>query len=104
MRFHLDERVDTAIAEALRQRGIGVSTTQSASAPDEAHVAFCLAERRVLFTNDADLLRLAQSGHEHFGIAYCAPQTRSLGYIVRYFCLMHDCLEEDQVRGTIEFL
>lgn len=39
-------------------------------ASDEEHLAFALAEGRVIFTLDADFLRLAAAGHEHAGIAY----------------------------------
>ncbi len=61
LRFHLDEHIDTAIADGLRRRGIDVTTTAEAGlrgAGDEAHVAFALSEGRVLVTNDADFLRL----------------------------------------------
>jgi predicted nuclease of predicted toxin-antitoxin system len=107
LRFHLDEHVDPVIAEALRQRGIDVTTTRSAgliSAPDHAHVAYCIEQHRVIFTNDADFLRIDSGGDEHFGIVYSAPQARNTGHIVRHLCLMHDCLEEDEMRGKVEYL
>jgi hypothetical protein len=40
----------------------------------------------------------------HNGIAYCAPESRSIGEIVRYLCLMHDCMTDEEMRGRIEFL
>ena len=57
LRFHLDEHIDSAIADGLRRRGIDVTTTAEAGlrgAGDEAHVAFALSEGRVVVTNDAD--------------------------------------------------
>ncbi len=45
--------MDPVIADALRQRGIDVTTTQSAgliSAPDHAHVAYCIEQHCVIFT------------------------------------------------------
>jgi uncharacterized protein with PIN domain len=107
MRFHLDEHVDPAIAYGLRLRGVDVTTTIDAklvSAPDESHLEFARREGRVIFTNDPDFLRFDSAGVEHFGIAYCSRSARSIGYIVRHLCLMHDCLEADGVRDRVEYL
>ena len=107
MRFHLDEHVDPAIAQGLRLRGIDVTTTVDAnllSAPDESHLEFARREVRVIFTNDADFLRFATAGIEHEGIAYCSRTARSIGFIVRHLCLMHDCLQPDEMHGRVEYL
>ncbi len=107
MRFHLDEHVDLAIAEGLRQRGVEVTTTQSVgllSASDEEHVAFALKEGRVIFTNDADFLRISASGEPHAGIVYCPPLTSTIGQIVRHLCLMHDCMDAEEMSGRIDYL
>jgi predicted nuclease of predicted toxin-antitoxin system len=107
MRFHLDEHVDPAIAYGLRLRGVDVTTTNGAkllSAPDESHLEFARQEGRIIFTNDSDFLRFASSHIEHAGIAYCARNSRSIGYIVRHLCLMHDCLEAQEMRGKVEYL
>jgi hypothetical protein len=107
MRFHLDEHVDPAIAHGLRRRGIDVTTTIDAgllNAPDRSHLEFALSEGRVIFTNDSDFLRSAAAGIEHAGIAYCSRTARSVGYIVRHLCLMHDCLDDQQMRGAVEYL
>jgi hypothetical protein len=107
MRFHLDEHVDHAVATGLRSRGIDVTTATDADllgATDEAHLAFARIESRVIFTNDADFLQLADQGEAHAGIAYCAPAARTIGEIVRHLVLMHDCLADDEVAGRIEFL
>ena len=74
------------------------------SAPDVEHLAFCFEHRRVVFTNDADFLRIDSRGDEHFGFVYCAPQARSIGQIVRCLCLMHDCLDDNEMRGKVEYL
>jgi predicted nuclease of predicted toxin-antitoxin system len=107
MRFHLDEHVDHAIAHGLRQRGIEVTTTIEANllgAPDELHLDMARRENRVIFTNDSDFLRLAEASNEHAGIAYCARGSRSIGYIVRHLCLMHDCLDDDEMQGRVEYV
>jgi hypothetical protein len=107
IRFHLDEHVDPAIAAGLRARGIDVTTTVEAeleSASDVEHLRFALGEGRVVFTHDRDFLRLHASGVSHAGIAYCAQQARSIGEIIRYLALMHDCLTAEETAGQIEFL
>ena len=107
MRFHLDEHIDLAIAIGLRQRGIDVTTTPEANllgASDESHLEFIRRERRVIFTNDPDFLRAAAITLEHPGVAYCARNTRAIGYIVRHLTLMHDCMEPDEMHGRVEFL
>jgi predicted nuclease of predicted toxin-antitoxin system len=85
IRFHLDESVRSAVAVGLRGRGIEVTTPSDAAllgATDQQHLAFALAEHRVIVTHDDDFLRLAQAGHEHAGIAYCHQRARNIGQIV----------------------
>ncbi len=88
VRFHLDEHVDHEIAVALRTRGIDVT----------------MGQRRVIFTNDQDDLRLHSQGIAHAGIVYCARGSRSAKEIIRYLCLIHDCLTEEEMSGRIEYL
>ncbi len=106
IRFHLDEHVDHDVARGLRQRGIDVTTAVDVDllgAKDEQHVAFALASQRVIFTNDADYLRIAESGANHMGIVYCPANSRSVGYLVRFLCLMHDCMTPDELKGQVEY-
>jgi predicted nuclease of predicted toxin-antitoxin system len=105
--FHLDEHMGHAIAQGLRSRGIDVTTTTEAGllgADDAAHVEFAVREHRVIVTNDADFLAIAQEGVEHSGIAYVRRGSRSIGHVVRNLCLMNDCLEPADMAGKIEFL
>ncbi len=107
IRFHLDESADGRIATALRHRGIDVITTTVAgllSASDEQQLAFAVGEDRVLVTHDSDFLQLHQTGIPHAGIAYCPPGSRTLGYMVRFLCLMHDCMSAEEMRGRVEYL
>lgn len=54
----------------------------------EVHLAFANAERRVIVTHDNDYLRFHTPGMLHPGIAYCPPQTRSIGQIIEMLLLM----------------
>ncbi len=52
IRFHLDEQVELAIAEALRRRNIDVTTTSEAQllgATDEEQLVFAISQKRVIF-------------------------------------------------------
>jgi predicted nuclease of predicted toxin-antitoxin system len=78
IRFHLDENVDSAIADGLRRRGVDVTMPNDVGligASDEEQLAFALREHRAIFTHDDDFLALAHRGTEHWGIIYCHPQS-----------------------------
>ena len=73
VRFYTDEHVSRAVIRGLRQRGVDVLTTPEAvmlKAVDEDHVAYAQREGRVIFTQDADFLRLHAEGKPHSGIVY----------------------------------
>ena len=106
IRFHLDQHVPNAVALGLRLRGIDVSTTHEAGlqdAGDLAHIAYALAEGRVIFTQDDDFLRHHHAGVIHAGIVYSKQSSRSIGEIVRYLKLMSDCFEAEVMAGQVEY-
>jgi predicted nuclease of predicted toxin-antitoxin system len=73
VKFYTDEHSAKAVAEGLRRRGIDVVTTYEAGmlgASDREQLAFAASEGRVLFTKDADFLRLHGAGVRHAGIVY----------------------------------
>ena len=107
IRFHLDENVDPAVAEGLRRRGVDVTTTQQVglmSAPDDQQIGFGLAEGRCLVTHDEDFLAFAKAGISHAGIAYCHPQSRSIGQIIAALMLIRDCITPEEMESHVEFL
>jgi len=106
IKFHLDENVDHAIAHGLRLRGLDVTTATDANliaASDPQHIAFALAENRIIFTQDQDFLRHHSTGDEHAGIVYSQQGISSIGQIVRYLHFLSDCLEPEEMRGLVEF-
>jgi predicted nuclease of predicted toxin-antitoxin system len=107
IRFHLDECCDPAIADGLRRRSIDVTTSQEAGlleAEDEEQAAYGLAQDRVVFTHDADFLRLQAAGVPHAGIVYRAKDTLGLGEIIKRLVLIWEIYEPDEFRGRVEFL
>ncbi|HWE38850.1 MAG TPA: DUF5615 family PIN-like protein [Isosphaeraceae bacterium] len=107
IRFHLDEHCPHAIAEGLRRHGIDVTTSTDAGllrAPDENHVAFGLANGRVIVTEDDDFLVLAARGVPHAGIAYCHQQTRSIGEVIAALVLIWEVYEPAELANRVEYL
>ena len=107
IRFHLDEHVAHAVADALRRLGIDVTTSGDANflgAADADHVAYAVAQGRVIFTEDDDFLVLAGAGVQHSGLAYCRQNTRSIGQVVRALELIWEVYEPDEMSNRIEFI
>jgi hypothetical protein len=102
----MDEHVPKAVSDGLRRRGVDVLTAQEAgllSARDEGHLKFVAEKRRVIFTQDADFLRLHAAGVFHRGIAY-APQQTSIRTIVYGLMLIFDLLAPEDMVNHIEYL
>lgn len=102
----MDEHVPTAISQGLRHRGVDVLTTQEAgllSVSDEEHLKFASDTGRVIFTQDADFLRLHAAGFSHQGIAY-APQQTPISNIVRGLMLIFDLFNPEEMVNHVEFL
>ena len=107
IRFHLDENGSRAVAAGLRRRRIDVTTTPEVGllgATDEKQLAYCLAEGRVIFSYDDDLLRLAASGVEHAGVVHCQQRKRSIGDIVRGLVLIWERLDPADLAGRVKYL
>jgi predicted nuclease of predicted toxin-antitoxin system len=107
IRFHLDEHCSHAIAAGLRRRGVDVTTATDAGllrAPDEQHLAFGLAEGRVVFTQDEDYLALNARGVPHRGIVYCHQNTRSLGEIIDSLVLIWEVCEPEEMASRVEYI
>ena len=102
----MDEQVPSAVTAGLRSRGVDVLTAREAGmleAADEEQLALALREGRVMFTEDADFLRLHAAGIRHAGIAY-APQQMPVGAIVWGLMLIYEVLRPRDMEGHVEFL
>lgn len=103
VRYYTDEQVSRAVIRGLRQRGVDVTSVPEADKLGEEHLAFALAEGRVIFTQDDDFLRLAAGGKVHAGIVY-APQHIPVGRIIQGLMLIHALLTAEEMIGKVEFL
>ncbi len=107
IRFHLDENVSNAVAEGLRRRGVDVTTTPEEaliSVTDLVQLEFALVQKRVIFTQDTDFLRMHQTGTTHFGIVYSSQGNKSIGEVIKGLILIWELLEPNDIFGKVEFL
>lgn len=107
VRFHLDENVDPALAEALRRRGIDVTTSAESGLngySDREQVAFAGTQRRVVVTHDTDFLRLAKEGVSHCGIVFCPVRRYSIGRVTMALVALRRHRTANEMVARIEFL
>ena len=105
--FHLDEHIPLALADALRNRGIDVTTTADAGlmgTGDREHLAFAAKVGRVVITQDVDFLRLHAEGYltraSRTGDHGCAV----FGDVLRSLVLIHAALSPDDMKNRVEYL
>lgn len=102
----MDEHVPKAVTEGLRRRGVDVVTVQDLGlqAVDDRHqLERARQAGRVVFTQDADFLRLHADGLSHAGIVY-APQQTPVRQLLRSLMLLHDLLGPEDMARHVEFL
>ena len=107
IRFHLDENVHAAVADALRRRGIDVTTPSNSGlvgATDEQHLAFARKEGRIVVTHDADFLRLHAQDAEHAGIAFCHARKCTLGELIRALSALSISTTPEALVNKVEYL
>ena len=111
LRLYMDHHVPAAITEGLRSRGIDVLTALEDGT--EEFEDSPLLERagelgRVLFTQDTDLLAVAnqwnQHGREFVGLFFGHQLQLTVGQAVRDLELAAKVLEPQDVRNLVEYL
>lgn len=107
IRFHLDAHIDPRVADALRRRGIDVTTANEMglrAAEDQRHWEFARDQRRVIVTKDADFIRFAIESSDHAGVVSCRRRSVTLRGIIEGLILIHGVLTPEEMAGHIEFL
>ena len=107
--LYMDQHVPSAITAGLRRRGMDVVTAEedgSATLDDDLLLQRATALGRVIFSEDEDLLAIAQlrlqTGRDFSGVVY-APQLRiSIGQAVRDLELVAKVLEPADMRNHVE--
>lgn len=106
IRFYIDENVPKVVAKGLQRRGVDALSVGDAGllgATDEEHLNKARSENRVIFTQDADFLRLHSAGNEHAGIVY-AHQGMAIGKIISGLMLIYQALETEEMMNYVEYL
>ena len=107
IRFHLDEHIDPAIANALRRHGIDVTTTVEAglrTMGDDAQLAFIRNHNRVIVTSDKGFVRFAASNNDHPGIVFLSRSAGSIGEVIATLILIYEVLVPEEMKGHVEYL
>jgi len=111
LKFHLDEHISHRVADALRQKGIDVTTTTDAGLrkkKDKHHLDFAISQNRVMVTQDIDHLILAENlvndGYIHYGIAYCKQQSLSISEMIRFLLFLYEVFEQAEMMSHVEYM
>jgi len=109
--FYMDVHVPAAITEGLRRCGVDVLTSQedgTREADDEALLARSTALDRTLFSQDEDLLRVAdewRTAYRRFaGLVYAHQRGPSLGNCIKDLELIAKCCSPEDVENQVIFL
>ncbi len=105
--FFLDENTHGGLAPGLRARGIDALSVQEAGRgglTDPEQLAFATAEGRVIVTHDQDYLALHATGVPHTGIAWCHPDTYSVGQLIDALVLVHGAMTPDELLNNLQYL
>lgn len=110
MLVYLDEDSPLAFAQALRNRGVDVVTTQqvrNAGRSDEEQLIYATKEGRAIFThNKRDFMILhneyLMKGNDHAGIIL--SDQMPVGILLRRFMKLWFSLNDTAMRNRLEFL
>jgi len=105
--FHMDENVEMALAWAMRNRGLNVTTTPPdlpKKTADLRQIEFALSQSRVIITHDTDMLALHSQGTVHGGIAFSYVRTRSLGQLIEMLAGLARRYDHGELNGRVEYL
>lgn len=111
LRIYTDENVDVAVAEGLRRRGIDAWSARDVGnlgLSDEEQLEYTRKERAVVFTHDADFLRLVhqewQEGREHWGVIYARVGPLTVGECIRRLMDYALFMDAEEMKNRVEFL
>lgn len=102
-----DEHIPYPVIQGLRRRGLDVISVQElglSSEEDKVIMDKAREEKRVIYTQDADFLRLHHAGHLHCGIIYHHPQSYSIGEAIRKIIIICEVTSIEAIKGHIKFL
>lgn len=109
--LYMDVHVPMAVTAGLRRRGLDVLTSQddgTARFDDERLLARASELGRLLFSEDTDLLAIAQdwqsTGQDFAGLLFTHQDGSSIGRLVEDITLLAECLSPDEAMNSVTFL
>lgn len=106
--FHLDENIPPALADALRNRGIDVTTTANAGltgTPDREHLSFASTLRRIYHYSRRGFLTAARPGEYLMPVSHSGVNSHeSVGEVLRRLLLIHAAMSPENMQNRVEYL
>jgi len=106
LRIYADESVNVAVPEGLKRRGIIAFSAKDLGKlglTDEEQLETAILNKTVIFTHDADFLRIA-SNKNHFGIIYVRQRKLSLGECIKKLKVIAETVHEEEICNKVVFL
>jgi hypothetical protein len=111
LEFYMDQHVESAVTEGLRNRGIRVLTAQeddTSQASDDELLSRATSLGRILFTQDKDFLRIGPEwqadGRGFAGIVYSPQQQRTVRQVIDYLELVANAMSSDEMRNQVDYV
>ena len=106
LKIYADESVNVAVTEGLRRRGIVAFSAKDLGTlglTDEEQLETAILNGAIIFTHDADFLRIASS-KKHFGIIYASQRKFSVGECVRKLKIIAETVHQEELCNKVIFL
>jgi predicted nuclease of predicted toxin-antitoxin system len=104
--IYADESVNIAIVEGLKRRGVNIFSAkdlQKLGLTDDEQLEVAVEYHAVIFTCDADFLRLALS-RPHLGIIYVHQQKLTIGECIKRLKTIVQTMSAQEMVNQIVFL
>ena len=106
LRIYVDESVNVAVPEGLKRRGIialSAKDLDKLGLTDEEQLETAILNKAVIFTHDADFLRIA-CHKNHFGVIYVRQRKFSVGECVRKLKVIAETFRQEEMYNKVIFL
>jgi predicted nuclease of predicted toxin-antitoxin system len=106
IKIYVDESVSIAIVEGLKRRGVNAFSAKDLGKlglTDEEQLRVAVDNQAVIFTHDADFLRIAIN-EPHIGVIYVHQQKLSIGECVKKLKIIVETKSAQEMHNQIIFL
>ena len=111
LKIYTNESAHVGVAAGLKRRGVDAMSaldSDNLGLTDEAQLEYAARKQAVVFTHDADFLRLAQEWAKkkrtHWGIIYVHVDKLSVGECIRRLKEIAEVFDPGDFKDHVEFL